>query len=952
MEEIRKNLTPYFSFIYILFFLLVFLIMGFQSFLHPEKLLNYDLNSISNDYCKKYNLSMNEIEKTACENKYKKSKIIYLQFDGISNDQLHEIINFDKHKIAHFKTVKLTGYKKSPRCHEMHFTGHFSRNIHHFPVKKDNILLQMKNIGMNVFYSGENKPLFYIFSQQNVFDSFKIFNKSQIKFPFFEICSNLNVSLFRSKELNENLMKFSDKIGKIKSEFLIKNDSFVVYDEIEKFINKDSMNVLNCDEFMKILHENKSLFYYYSADEINHDYFKYHWLNYESLFIIENMLVKFIEFVDNNPEYILVSSSDHGGQTFYGEDNYMNHGSDEFTNYPFHFFYTKELKENYNEWKKGIQNITVEKIAPTLAQLITGINIPLEATDFPLTIGNDKIFRMAACKSKEFQLRSFMEKYTEKYKKYKNIFNDIINKLNNSDFVTNEDQNKFDDENYKEKYFDFLQEIQNEILITVYNVHKESFFGFFLKMVFCFFLYFIFYNTSNLYKKLYEKKDFSFFNIFFILMIFFFLNFDNFFLIFNNEKIHKILIKSRIENYIIISLFLLIIIIKEKIFFKEKLFLYFIHLIIIIIFSFFTKKFDFFIKMKIFFNYPPFNKIIDLIINVPISFLLTNFMISNFKSYYFKNKKNNIYFLFAILNLFFHVFVFIYDLNSHNFLKERTNFIFYFVIFPILLIIFVCFVLFCFPYYLKLNNAFINENEVLFKKEFLFPLLKIVYYYYHFYISDMNEKFFLVIFIIPFLEFSVYLYNKNEEKINKYKILYILMIILHNDLSFILFQKFYSYDVTLKETLNKTIGLKLEKTFPKIGGIIIASHIMKYYLLLSFYLISLFKLEFNKFINNDTNIIFVLLKIQLCSVLATLFVLINKKGVKNDDVMDAFILTVAKISVFLLCDCFFLILLCLLNVKNKNDEKVDSKKEGLITNDNSDSNENDKQYLKLNQMNV
>ena len=178
------------------------------------------------------------------------------------------------------------------------------------------------------------------------------------------------------------------------------------------------------------------------------------------------------------------------------------------------------------------------------------------------------------------------------------------------------------------------------------------------------------------------------------------------------------------------------------------------------------------------------------------------------------------------------------------------------------------------------------------------------------------------------------------------------MIILHIDLSFILFQKFYSYDVTLKETLNKTMGLKNEKTFPTIGGIIIASHIMKYYLLLSFYLISLFKLEFNKFINNDTNIIFVLLKIQLCSVLATLFVLINKKGVKNDDVMDAFILTVAKISVFLMCDCFLLILLCLLNVKNKNAEKVDSKKEGLITNDNSDSNENDKQYLKLNQMNV
>ena len=950
MEEILKKLTKYFSFIYILFFLTIFITMGYQSFLKPEKFLNYDLNNISNDYCQKYNSSMNNLEKYACENDFKKSKIIYLQFDAIANDHFHEIIKLHKYNITHFKTIKLTGYKKSPRCHEMHFTGHFSRNIPFYPIQRDNILLQMKNIGMKIVYLGEEKPIFKIISHQNVFDSYKVFNKSEQKFPFQGICSNLNASKFNSKELNESLKKFSDQIGKVKDEFLNEKD-FPVYDEIEKFISKNDMNVSNCKEFMNIINEDKNLFYFYSIDDINHFYFKYHWMCYESLYVIENMLIKFMEFVDDHPEYILVSSSDHGGQKYYGEDNYMNHGTDEYNNYPFHFFYTKELKDKYDEWKTGIQNITVEKIAVTLPQLIKGINIPLEATDFPLIIGNNNTFRIAACKSKEFQLRSFMEKYVEKYEQNKNIFNKIIKKLNESEFVKNIDENKFD-ENYKEKYYEFLKEIQDEIFMTVYNYHKDGFLLFFLKSIFCLFLYFIYYNTSNLYKKLFEKKDFSFFNIFFILFIFLFLNFDNFSLIFNNDTIYNILIKSRILNYIFILIFFIIILIKEKITFKENLFSYFIYLIIILIFSYLTKKFDLFIKMKIFFLYKPFNKIIDLIITVPLSFLLTNIMINNFKSYYFKNKKNSIYLLFAILNLFFHILIFIYDLNSHSFLKTRTNSILYFIILPILFIILICVVLFCFPYYLKLNHSFINENEILYKKEVLFPLFKLAYYYYHFYISDMTEKFFLVIFIIPFLEFSVYLFNKIDEKINKYKVFYVLMIIIHIDLSFILFQKYYTFDVTIKESLNKTIASENGVVYPMTGGIIIGAHILKYYLLLACYLISLFKLEFNKFINNDTNIIFILLKIQLCSVLATLFILINKKGVENDDVMDAFIFTIAKISVFLICDCFILIVLWVLNIKSKIVEHVDSKKEELISNENNDSNENIKQYLKLNEGNI
>ena len=68
--------------------------------------------------------------------------------------------------------------------------------------------------------------------------------------------------------------------------------------------------------------------------------------------------------------------------------------------------------------------------------------------------------------------------------------------------------------------------------------------------------------------------------------------------------------------------------------------------------------------------------------------------------------------------------------------------------------------------------------------------------------------------------------------------------------------------------------------------------------------------------------------------------------------MDAFIFTIAKISVFIFCDCFILIVLWILNIKSESVEHVDSKKEELISNENNDSNENMKQYLKLNEGNI
>ena len=116
----------------------------------------------------------------------------------------------------------------------------------------------------------------------------------------------------------------------------------------------------------------------------------------------------------------------------------------------------------------------------------------MEAIEFPLIIGDDPIFRIAACKSKEFQLRSLMEKYINKYPKNKNIFDDIILKLNNSEYVKNTDEIKFNKE-YQEKYYEFLKDIQNDIFNKLYYTHRKIILYIFVKILFFFILYLLLY---------------------------------------------------------------------------------------------------------------------------------------------------------------------------------------------------------------------------------------------------------------------------------------------------------------------------------------------------------------------------------------------------------------------------------------------------------------------------
>ena len=81
-------------------------------------------------------------------------------------------------------------------------------------------------------------------------------------------------------------------------------------------------------------------------------------------------------WIDAQSDYALIVSSDHGGQPFNGQDNICNHGCDIEGNEAILMVYTREI----STLKVQMDKIWVYDVAPTVSQILSGVNIPLEAT--------------------------------------------------------------------------------------------------------------------------------------------------------------------------------------------------------------------------------------------------------------------------------------------------------------------------------------------------------------------------------------------------------------------------------------------------------------------------------------------------------------------------------------------------------------------------------------------
>ena len=89
-----------------LIFFLIALLLGIAILLKEDLLKTINLDFETNDYCQRIDsLSDNKLDRYACENKFKKEKIIFLLIDSLPYDVLLNLRQFNKSKISNFFRV-------------------------------------------------------------------------------------------------------------------------------------------------------------------------------------------------------------------------------------------------------------------------------------------------------------------------------------------------------------------------------------------------------------------------------------------------------------------------------------------------------------------------------------------------------------------------------------------------------------------------------------------------------------------------------------------------------------------------------------------------------------------------------------------------------------------------------------------------------------------------------
>lgn len=127
------------------------------------------------------------------------------------------------------------------------------------------------------------------------------------------------------------------------------------------------------------LGQSESLVYYTQIiDSFNHGYSREHPRTVAAAYAINQAILKIIDWIDLNPEYALILSSDHGGQAYLGEDNYCNHGCLNPGNEGVLMVYVNEFgKEGGMEiTRKMIETFDVSNI---IAQILENVNFPIES---------------------------------------------------------------------------------------------------------------------------------------------------------------------------------------------------------------------------------------------------------------------------------------------------------------------------------------------------------------------------------------------------------------------------------------------------------------------------------------------------------------------------------------------------------------------------------------------
>ena len=448
-----------------IFFLSFFLIFGVFLLLNPNVFQGRNIDDYYNDYCRKN--KNGEYYDLVCTNKYfkynyKKKKFIWIMTDGTAYDQLVELHHLHKFRITTSFKVVGDKFKITDELHQAIITGKRNRNYFGSNIDFDNILQQIIDSNYKLNYRGWTRPIPSIIGEnnggikENHFFYKKFIDNGREFLNFYSFCNYTNPFPFlklyfdsyqNSDHLKNTYYNYSEEVKHLikritdDNNYLENNVSKeIFFEELDNFFDENpidllTINISNCLEKSFEWNENEDisiLYYTTELDHFNHLFGKKHYYSILNSYLTEKMIFKLMNWIDENPDYALIITTDHGGQKFYGEDLLRNHGEDIPGNEGIFYIYTKELKDNYEELNVKEKLIDIKDESALIPQILYDINIPIYSEGVPYQIVNDNILAYSALKAKEIQLISLIDGYIHKYgNKYNNLLK-IRKKLNQS----------------------------------------------------------------------------------------------------------------------------------------------------------------------------------------------------------------------------------------------------------------------------------------------------------------------------------------------------------------------------------------------------------------------------------------------------------------------------------------------------------------------------------------
>jgi hypothetical protein len=118
------------------------------------------------------------------------------------------------------------------------------------------------------------------------------------------------------------------------------------------------------------------------------------------------MLYELSQWVDENPEYVLIASSDHGGQLYYGQDYYCCHGCNYEGNQGILYIYMSNFNSSkhnnstntnhlyYEPFSTPDNNININSydVSLIISQVLENVNIPLKNTGSNIPLLKNSIY--------------------------------------------------------------------------------------------------------------------------------------------------------------------------------------------------------------------------------------------------------------------------------------------------------------------------------------------------------------------------------------------------------------------------------------------------------------------------------------------------------------------------------------------------------------------------------